>query len=317
MVGSDDAAPYTFDWDSAGAGASATIAAEAFDEAGNSTVSASRIVTVFHPDVTPPVVALTAPADGATVSGTVALTVDASDNVGVAEVEFLVDGDVVGTDSNAPFTVEWDTSAASTGRSRSRRAPSTSRQRGRLGTADGDGLAPSRSSTGRPATGDPPPGDPPPERPHGRRDAPVRGSQAESSTGGAAHASVPAGRQPGPTQRDASDHRARRRRRRCAARGSEVRVAARDAGGIEERGRSVLRPGTVVRSGRPQAAPCAVSSWACAARDGSSPPWRPRGEAEAIDLAGNRRRSARVRVDVRRTASRRDSQAVFSVTVRR
>ena len=43
-------------------------------------------------DSTPPTVSMTAPAAGATVSGTVALSANASDNVGVVGVQFLVNG---------------------------------------------------------------------------------------------------------------------------------------------------------------------------------------------------------------------------------
>ena len=49
-------------------------------------------VTVDNPDTTAPTVSLTGPAEGATVSGTVTLSANASDNVGVAGVQFKVDG---------------------------------------------------------------------------------------------------------------------------------------------------------------------------------------------------------------------------------
>ena len=48
-------------------------------------------------DTTPPTVALTAPADGATVSGTVQLTASASDTVGVQRVEFYQGSTLIGT----------------------------------------------------------------------------------------------------------------------------------------------------------------------------------------------------------------------------
>lgn len=61
-------------------------------------------------DATAPAIALTAPADGATVVGPVALTADASDAVGVARVEFLINGVPVGSDVSAPYAVGWDAS---------------------------------------------------------------------------------------------------------------------------------------------------------------------------------------------------------------
>ncbi len=67
------------------------------------------------PDTTAPTVSLTAPANGATVSGSVALAATASDNVGVTKVEFRADGVLVGTDTSAPYTGTWNASAASPG----------------------------------------------------------------------------------------------------------------------------------------------------------------------------------------------------------
>jgi hypothetical protein len=66
-------------------------------------------------DTTPPTVSITAPAAGATVSGTVSVAVSASDNVGVARVDVLVDGTVAGSDTTAPFAVAVDTTRLASG----------------------------------------------------------------------------------------------------------------------------------------------------------------------------------------------------------
>ncbi|WP_407692871.1 extracellular catalytic domain type 1 short-chain-length polyhydroxyalkanoate depolymerase [Pyxidicoccus xibeiensis] len=66
-------------------------------------------------DTTPPTVNLTAPGNGATVSGTVTLTASASDAVGVTRVEFLVDGSVVGTDASAPYELAWNSASVGNG----------------------------------------------------------------------------------------------------------------------------------------------------------------------------------------------------------
>jgi poly(hydroxyalkanoate) depolymerase family esterase len=66
-------------------------------------------------DTTPPTVNVTAPANGATVSGTVTVSASASDAVGVARVEFLVDGSVVATDSAAPYEFAWDSTTVANG----------------------------------------------------------------------------------------------------------------------------------------------------------------------------------------------------------
>jgi hypothetical protein len=68
------------------------------------------------PDTTPPQVSLTAPADGATVTGTaVQLTADATDDVGVTEVEFLEAGNLLGTATSAPYSFSWDTTTVANG----------------------------------------------------------------------------------------------------------------------------------------------------------------------------------------------------------
>jgi poly(hydroxyalkanoate) depolymerase family esterase len=66
-------------------------------------------------DNTPPTVQLTAPSDGATVSGSVTLTADASDNTAVSRVELLIDGAQVGSDSTAPYAVTWNSATVTDG----------------------------------------------------------------------------------------------------------------------------------------------------------------------------------------------------------
>lgn len=67
-------------------------------------------------DTTAPVVAVTAPAGGATVSGTVNVTATASDNVGVVGVQFKRDGVNLGAeDTSAPYSASWVTVVADNG----------------------------------------------------------------------------------------------------------------------------------------------------------------------------------------------------------
>ncbi|MEZ5258192.1 MAG: Ig-like domain-containing protein [Ilumatobacteraceae bacterium] len=57
------------------------------------------------------------PADGALVGGDVALEAEASDVEGIAQVEFLVDGAVVATDTTAAdgWTAQWTSNAVADG----------------------------------------------------------------------------------------------------------------------------------------------------------------------------------------------------------
>ena len=66
-------------------------------------------------DTTAPTAVVTAPGSGQTVAGTVSLQANASDNVGVTKVEFLVNGTVVGSDTTAPYTLSWNSTAVADG----------------------------------------------------------------------------------------------------------------------------------------------------------------------------------------------------------
>ena len=68
------------------------------------------------PDTTPPSASVTAPAQGAIVSGIVTLQASASDDVQVAGVRFLVDGGAIGSeDTSAPYSAGLDTRTLSNG----------------------------------------------------------------------------------------------------------------------------------------------------------------------------------------------------------
>src|SRR5690349_18063578 len=64
--------------------------------------------------VAPPTVSAAAPA-GSSVNRTVSLTANASAGAGVSRVEFLIDGNVIATDTTAPYSADWDTSAVADG----------------------------------------------------------------------------------------------------------------------------------------------------------------------------------------------------------
>ncbi len=75
----------------------------------NGTVTSQTTVTVTAETV-PPTVSITSPTAGSTVSGTVTLMANASDNVAVAQVQFKLDGANLGAAvTAAPYTMSWDT----------------------------------------------------------------------------------------------------------------------------------------------------------------------------------------------------------------
>ena len=109
-------APYSISWNTATATNGAHIlTVRARDAAGNTTISSPINVTV-NGDITPPTVNITSPADGATIVGTITVTANASDNIAVVGVQFLLDGVNLGTELTAsPYSTSWNTATAANG----------------------------------------------------------------------------------------------------------------------------------------------------------------------------------------------------------
>lgn len=112
----------------AGASAALTLALPAFPSAGERTATctvstadgtggplAFTATLQIGPDATAPAVALTGPAGGSQVHGTVTLQAEASDAVGVATVDFAVDGRVVATATAPPWSAAWASTATPNG----------------------------------------------------------------------------------------------------------------------------------------------------------------------------------------------------------
>ncbi len=102
-----------------GVAAGAHTLAGVLARADHSAIVGSGDVVSFSntvPDTTPPSVALTAPADGASISGTINVSADASDNVGVSGVQFLLDGTALGQEDMAtPYALTWDSRIVANG----------------------------------------------------------------------------------------------------------------------------------------------------------------------------------------------------------
>ncbi len=112
LLATDPTAPYSCSWDTTTAiNGSHTLTAKAYDIGGNTTISGSVVVTVFN-DLTAPIISLTSPPNGSTLSVTVTVTASATDNVGVSRVAFYQDGGLIATDTTAPYSFDWDTTTA-------------------------------------------------------------------------------------------------------------------------------------------------------------------------------------------------------------
>ncbi len=67
-------------------------------------------------DTTPPNVSIISPASGQTVSGTITVSANASDNIAVVGVQFKLDGANLSLeDTTSPYSITWDTTSASNG----------------------------------------------------------------------------------------------------------------------------------------------------------------------------------------------------------
>ncbi|HSB85847.1 MAG TPA: Ig-like domain-containing protein, partial [Ilumatobacteraceae bacterium] len=87
------------------------------DAAGNLSAQTPAVnVTTPPVDTVPPSVSMTAPASGSTVSGSITVSANATDNVAVTGVQFLLDGASLGAeDTSAPYSIAWNTTTAPNG----------------------------------------------------------------------------------------------------------------------------------------------------------------------------------------------------------
>ena len=91
------ASPYSYSLNTNSlANGNHTLTATATDNAGNTALSAGVPFVVNNSSTAPPVVSITTPASGATVSGTATVTASATSSIGVASVQFQLDGANVG-----------------------------------------------------------------------------------------------------------------------------------------------------------------------------------------------------------------------------
>jgi chitodextrinase len=117
QIATVSASTLNFTDNSLSSGTSYTYGVRAFDAAGNVSASSNTIKVVTNAgDTTAPTVNVTAPAAGATVSGTTVISANASDNVGVKNVQFKLDGTLLGSQlTTAPYGVSWDTTKVANG----------------------------------------------------------------------------------------------------------------------------------------------------------------------------------------------------------
>lgn len=106
-LGEDTTVPYSFTWSGVTSG-SYTVTSTAIDDSGRATLSNLVTFSVVNPSNVPPTVALTAPADSASVTAPFTLTATASDSDGtVTKVEFFQGTTKLGEALAAPYSFTW------------------------------------------------------------------------------------------------------------------------------------------------------------------------------------------------------------------
>src|ERR1041385_1473175 len=116
MLTSFAVAPYVFSWNTLGVtDGTHVLSTTARDAAGNSSTSTVSITVRNTIDTTAPSISVTSPSDGAQVSGTVTVSVNATDNIGIARVELYVDNVLQASSTSAPFDTRWNTKKAKAG----------------------------------------------------------------------------------------------------------------------------------------------------------------------------------------------------------
>lgn len=121
VVATETTSPFAFTWDTASrANGNTTLVVRGSDAAGNTGTSASLTVSVANAvaaDTVAPVVSLLNPANGAVVSGTVSISVSASDNAGAAGLKqsLFINGALVASGTGGSLSYSWNTRKAAAG----------------------------------------------------------------------------------------------------------------------------------------------------------------------------------------------------------
>ena len=107
--------PYSFDWNTTllDDDTEYSLYVKAFDTSENFTQTQPISVFVNNDDNITPTGFILYPYAGQTVSGTIEIQISASDNVGIAQVEFFIDGNSVGTDNDESYNFFWNTESFS------------------------------------------------------------------------------------------------------------------------------------------------------------------------------------------------------------
>ena len=120
VVATGNSPNFAFSWNAGAVTAgSHTLTVRASNSSGNSG-SASLAINVTAPPITTadavaPVVRITSPGSGTSLSNVTRINVTATDNVAVQQVSIYIDGTLVYTGAAAPYTFNWNTNKVTPG----------------------------------------------------------------------------------------------------------------------------------------------------------------------------------------------------------
>jgi hypothetical protein len=111
-------APYSVSWNTTtSTNGLHTLTAIVFDLSGNQAAANPITVTVLNSNNRAPTVSITSPTPGATLLHTITVSANASSGVGIAGVQFSLDGASFGSEVvNPPYSIVWDTTKTSNGK---------------------------------------------------------------------------------------------------------------------------------------------------------------------------------------------------------
>ena len=106
--------PYNYEWNTTSLTEDSEHVwhAKAFDTSGNETQTQPMILFVDNIDNIPPEGFILYPYAGQIVSENVEIQVSASDNIGIEEVEFYLNGILLSSDTQSPYSHDWNTNTS-------------------------------------------------------------------------------------------------------------------------------------------------------------------------------------------------------------
>ncbi len=116
LIANSTSSPYGFSWNTVlTSNGTHTLTTKAYDDYGNIGTSNSITISVSNDSIAPTTV-ITSPTNGASgLSGLLQINTSSTDNVGIANVQFMIDNNLVGTVTSGPYNFTWNSRSVPNG----------------------------------------------------------------------------------------------------------------------------------------------------------------------------------------------------------